>query len=83
MKKESLLPNKAIVLGDFTENYQFIVQDEFQSFHWSKEYCTLHPVLVYFLDDDDKTSSTYAFILMIIVCSVHPPPLFLLPPIKF
>ena len=37
-----------IVLGDFAENYQYIVQDEIQSYHWSKEYCTLHPLVVYY-----------------------------------
>ena len=51
-KKESLLPYEAIVLGDFAENYQFIVQDEIRSYHWNKEHCTLHPVVIYYLDDD-------------------------------
>ena len=50
-KKESLKANEMIVLGDFAENYQFLVQDEIQSYHWSKEYCTLHS-LVYFINDD-------------------------------
>ena len=30
-KKESLKANAVIVLGDFAENYQFLVQDEIQS----------------------------------------------------
>ena len=51
-KKESLKANEVIVLGDFAENYQFLVQDEIQSYHWSKEYCTLHPLVVYFIDGD-------------------------------
>ena len=51
-KKESLKANEVIVLGDFAENYQFLVQDEIQSYHWSKEYCTLHPPVVYFSDSD-------------------------------
>ena len=41
-----------IVLWDFADNYQFLVQDEIESFHWSKEYCTLHPFIVYFIDND-------------------------------
>ena len=44
--------NEVIVLGDFAENYQFPVQDEIQSYHWSKEYCTLHLLVVYFIDSD-------------------------------
>ena len=51
-KKGSLKVNEMIVLGDFAENYQFIVQHEIQSYHWSKEYCTLHPLVVYFIDGD-------------------------------
>ena len=39
-KKESLKANEVIVLGDFVENYQFLLQDETQSYHWSKEYYT-------------------------------------------
>ena len=52
VKKESLKANEVIVLGDFVENYQFLVQDEIQSYHWSKEYCTLHLLVVYFIDGD-------------------------------
>ena len=41
-----------IALGDFAKNYQFLVQEEIHSYHWSKEYCTLHPLVVYFIDGD-------------------------------
>ena len=51
-KKESQKANEVIVLGDFAENYQFLVKDEIQSYHWSKEYCTLHPLMVYFIHND-------------------------------
>ena len=37
---------------DFAENYQFLVQDKIQSYHWSKEYCILHLLVVYFIDGD-------------------------------
>ena len=51
-KKEFLKANEVIVFGDFAENYQFLVQHETQSYHWSKEYCTLHSLVVYFIDGD-------------------------------
>ena len=54
-KKESLKVNEVIVLGDFAENYQFLVQVEIQSYHWSKEYCTLHSLVVYFIDSNGNT----------------------------
>ena len=47
-KKQSLRSEEALVLGDFAENYQFLIQDKIQSYHWSKEYCMLHSVVVYF-----------------------------------
>ena len=46
--KINLKDNECIVLGDFAENYEFVVQDEIPSYHWSKDSCTLHPVVVYF-----------------------------------
>ena len=33
-------------------NEHVIVQDEIQSYYWSKEYCTLHPLAVYFIHSD-------------------------------
>lgn len=53
-KKESLPKNEALILGDFAENYQFLIQDEIQSYHWSKEYCTLHPVVIYYRGDNEQ-----------------------------
>ena len=50
--KESLGRNEVLVLGDFAENYQFLIQDEIQSYHWSKEYCMLHPLVIYYKDSD-------------------------------
>ena len=28
------------------------IQDEIQSYHWSKKYCTLHPVVIYYTDEN-------------------------------
>jgi len=53
-KKDSLQKSEAIVLGDFAENFQFLIQDEIQSYHWSKEYCTLHPVVLYFIGNEGE-----------------------------
>ena len=54
LKKDRLGKNEGIVLGDFAENYQFLIQNEIQSYHWSKEYCTLHPLVFYFVGEDGK-----------------------------
>ena len=51
-KKESLGANEVMVLGDFTENYQYLIHDKIESFYSSKEYCTLHPLVIYYKDAD-------------------------------
>ena len=38
----------ALFLSDFAENYQFVIQDEVQGFHWNNFQCTLHPVVTYY-----------------------------------
>ena len=35
------LPDCALVLGDFAENYTFVVQDEIQSLHFASSSCLL------------------------------------------
>ena len=41
--KESLEEKHVIILGDFAENYSFVVQDEVQGFHWNNLQCTSSP----------------------------------------
>ena len=40
-----------IVLGDFSENYAFVVQDSSQGFHWTNDQATLHPFVIYYKKD--------------------------------
>ena len=46
--KDQLDESSVIFLGDFAENYSFVVQDEVQSFHWNNSMCSLHPVVIYY-----------------------------------
>ena len=46
-QKGNLAKDCCIVLGDFAENFTFVIQDEIQNYHWSKSQCTLHPVALY------------------------------------
>ena len=50
--KKELKSNEVVVLGDFAENYQFVVQDEIQSFHWNKNdsICFISDDLVHDVD---------------------------------
>ena len=46
--------SSCIILLDFAENYHYIVQDEIQGYHWNKDQCTLHLVVIYHKDGGNK-----------------------------
>ena len=55
--KETMNPEKeCIILGDFSENYSFIVQDAAQGFHWENSQATLHPFVAYYRTSDDRST---------------------------
>ena len=49
--KEEITETECIILMDFAENYHYVVQDEIQGYHWNKNQCTMHPVMIYFKKD--------------------------------
>ena len=49
-RKEEIEGNSCIVLMDFAENHHFVVQDEIYCYHWNKNQCTIHPVVIYYKD---------------------------------
>ena len=51
-RRDNLETDTILIQCDFAENYQFVIQDEIQSYHWSKKYCTLHPVVIYYIDEN-------------------------------
>ena len=52
--KENLKTGEVLVVGDFSENFQFIVQDCSQSWHWNHGSVTLHPFCCYYKDENNK-----------------------------
>ena len=42
----SLQPGEIVVVGDFSENYSFVLQDAAQGFHWNNAQATLHSCLL-------------------------------------
>ena len=53
--KETLPPlSEAVIVGDFSENYSFIVQDAAQGFHWDNSQCTVHPFVIYYRSAADQ-----------------------------
>ena len=66
--KTNLSPGEVLVVGDFSENYSFVVQDAAQGVHWSNSSCTLHPWVCYYKEDTViKTLS----VLFISDCLTH------------
>jgi len=59
--KASLKPNECIIILDFAENFSFIVQDAAQSFHWNNAQSTLHPFVVYYIDQNNSDLRHKAF----------------------
>ena len=60
--KENLRDESVIFLGDFAENYKFVVQDEVQGFHWNTQQITLHPVVIYFREHNEIKSKSFCFL---------------------
>lgn len=60
--KEKLPENECIILGDFAENYEYIVQDEIQSYHWCNSGCTLHPVVIYFKSQGKLEHKSFCYL---------------------
>ncbi|XP_063604197.1 LOW QUALITY PROTEIN: uncharacterized protein LOC134779822 [Penaeus indicus] len=61
-RKADMDSSTALILGDFAENYKFMVQDEVQGFHWNNCSCTLHPVVVYYKEGSELQHMSFCII---------------------
>ena len=61
--KTELPSDEVIVLGDSSDNYKFLIQDEVQGYHWNKQQCTLHPVVMYHKSKVTLATKSLCFIL--------------------
>ena len=59
-RKEEIEDKTALVLGDFAQNYSFVVQ--VQGYHWNNSQCTLHPVVVYYKTGQDLAHISYCIL---------------------
>jgi hypothetical protein len=50
--RRMLKSGEFLVVGDFSENYSFVLQDAAQSFHWNNLQATLHPFVCYYNCDE-------------------------------
>ena len=61
--KMSLKHDECIVIGDFAENYNFLVQDAVQAFHWDNTQATLHPFMCYYKGNENKIENLSAVVI--------------------
>ena len=59
--KGNLQNDSCIVILDFAENNQFIVQDEVQSFKWNNEQCSIHPGALYYRESETNELKVQSF----------------------
>ena len=57
--KQDISADECILLGDFSENYSFVVQDAVQGYHWENSQATLHPFVAYYREDNTLISSSF------------------------
>lgn len=68
--KKSLIDHgEVIVLGDFSENYSFVIQNEAQGFHWNKKQATIHPYVTYYKNEKGETE--HVSFVVISECLTH------------
>ena len=67
-RTESLKEGEFLVIGDFSENFSFVVQDEAQSFHWDNGMVTLHPFVYYYKDEGQICHGNF---VLISDCNTH------------
>ena len=60
--KSEIDTSTVLFLGDFAENYLFVIQDEIQGFCWNNSQCTIHPVVTYYQENDELKNISYCVI---------------------
>ena len=68
-KKDEIGEGEFVIIGDFSENYSFVVQDAAQGFHWNCSQATIHPWVYYFKSDDGKLN--HDSFTIISECNTH------------
>lgn len=51
--KDKLDEGQFIITLDFAENYEFIVQEAVQAFHWNNNQATLFPIVIYYRENSE------------------------------
>ncbi len=65
------MDGEVLVIGDFAENYSFVLQDEIQGYHWTNSQATIHPFVVYHRFPIEGNESTDLKEISFVVISDH------------
>lgn len=60
--KGNLKDGEFCVIGDFSENFSFVIQDEAQGYHWASDHATIHPYVIYFKEENKIQHTSYVII---------------------
>lgn len=61
-KKEELNEGEFVVIGDFSENYVFVIQETPQGECFSKKQCTIHPFCIYYRQSGEQKNQSLIII---------------------
>ena len=60
--KSNLQSGEFLVIGNFAENYSFVLQDAAQGFHWNNSQATIHPFVAYYVESGKLHHISYVVI---------------------
>lgn len=60
--KRNLKEGEVLIVGDFSENYAFIIQNSVQGFYWTNYYATVHVFVGYYKEGDELKHFNYVII---------------------
>ena len=60
--KMTITVNVYVFNMDFAENYGFVVQNATQGYHWTNDMVTLHPMVLYYLENGVKKVKSFCMI---------------------
>ena len=67
--KDQLQIGEFLIVGDFLENYCFVLQDAAQGFHWNNSQSTIHPFVAYYRTLDATNEKTELHSLSYVIIS--------------
>ena len=60
----ALSPSTTIVIADFAKNYTMVIQDAVQGWHWTNQQCTIHPIIMYYVNEQKNMQlKSFAFLI--------------------